>query len=73
MREVCTVLEDLEDAYIDIRLEIFVRRLKGSLTPVLKRELSDKEARVLRTLQNHQMEHHGEPLTEDELNAILEC
>jgi hypothetical protein len=72
MREECEVLGDLEDAYADIRLKIFARRLKGTMTPELERELAEKEAQARRAIQDHQMEHHCEPLTEDELNAKLE-
>jgi hypothetical protein len=72
MREECKVLGELEDAYADIRLKIFARRLKGTLTPELERELAEKEDQVRRAIQDHQMEHHCEPLTEDELRAKVE-
>jgi hypothetical protein len=70
--EMCTVYEELEDAYIDVRFKILARLIKGTLTPESKRELTRKELQTLRALQDHQMEHRCEPLTEDELKAKLE-
>jgi hypothetical protein len=52
VREECPVLADLLDAHGDIESKFLARCMKGTLTPELERELSEKMTLALKAIQD---------------------